>query len=324
MGSKRGTSLRVLATSVVLSVGMAGVAGSAVAAEEELGLCRLFDIDAFTAATGQVYEQPPFWDLEENCKYVATSSPDGFHYVALQLTVVVPYDGVRGSASEAVDLEIGGHQAFASSQVVSVRDELRELVYVDLDGTTFIATLIAEEGTIPGQRDHVVRLAETAVAGLGEVGAAATEPPASSASVAAPELPTVNGIDWTNEWVGGGADLGDPASTAPLLEALGAGLSSLVVVTAEAESTEDGAPIGNITAIRVRGADQATLEGAVRTWLGGLLGVDEFETASVAGKDVAKVDAGPDQTVLVYVSGDTAVLVALEEPHAEHVLEALP
>jgi hypothetical protein len=322
MGSKRAGTVRALTTAAAALVAVAGVAGAA-AAQEEPGLCRLFDIDAFAAATGQQYEQPPFWDLAENCKYVATSNPEGLHYVALQLTSMVPFDRVRESADEAVDLEIGGHPAFAMAETVSVRDELRELVYVDLGSTTFIATLIAEEGSIPDQRSHVIALAETAVSDLGDVPAAATEPPSEAMAIAAPELPSVEGVSWRNEWVGGGADLADPASMEPLLERLETDLSSLVVLTANAEST-DGERLGGYTAIRVDGVAPAELEDAVRGWFGGLLGVDAPDTVTIGGKDVARLDIGPDQSVLIYVSGDTAVLLDVGEPHVGRILEALP
>ncbi|MEX1344830.1 MAG: hypothetical protein AB1Z63_09185 [Candidatus Limnocylindrales bacterium] len=322
MNTKRRTSLRAMSATAVLSVALAGVAGPAAGAEDVPGLCRLLDIDAFAAATGQEYERPPFWDLEDNCKYVATSNPDGQHYVALQLTEVLPYDRVRESALEATDLEIDGHPAFAASEEVSVRDELREFVYVDLDGVTFLVSLFAEEGTIPDQRGHAISLAETAVPALGDVGAAATEPP-SAATVTMLDLPTVDGISWSGEWMGGGADLSDPSSVEPLLQALGAEMASLTVLTARAESTEDGSSLGSITAMRVDGADEAALEGAVDTWFAGLFGVDGLETASLGGKDVATIDI-EGQSLLVYVTGDTAVVLDFAGPSAERLLEALP
>lgn len=321
MNTKRRTSLRALSVSAVLAVALAG-AGTVAGADDEPGLCRLFDIDEFAAATGQEYEQPPFWDLADNCKYVATSNPDGQHYVSLSLTELVPYDRVRESALNATDLEIDGHPAFAASDEISVRDELREYVYVDLDGVTLVVTLIAEEGTISDQRDQVISLAETAVPGLGDLGPAATEP-AAAADVSVLELPTVEGVSWSGEWSGGGAELSDPSSVEPLLQELGAEMASLTVRTARAESAADGSSLGSITAMRVDGADEAALQGAVETWLSGLFGIDGLEASSLGGKDVATLEVD-GQTLLAYVTGDTLVVIDFGGPEAERLLAELP
>lgn len=303
-------------------------------AQEEAGLCRVIDIEAVSEMTGQEYEASPFWDLADNCKYLATSDPDGNHYVRLQLDGLVPYERAREGSREPVDLEIGGRLAFTSFDD-DPRGWLQTQAAVDFGDVMLRATLIADEGADVDQMDNTVRLAEMAVAGLDSEGAvgpdASDAVPDAASDVASIELPAAEGIEWEREYEGYGASAME-SDMAPLgidtfLGAIDADVSRFGAHGVDARDAETGELVGAYLALRVDGADQQSVERAALAWIASLLGVAEAPVSegSIGGLDVLIV-APPEgmSPLYVHVAGDTVHLLTTPEAEAARILAALP
>ena len=302
-------------------------------AQVEAGLCRVMDIDAIAEMTGQQYEASPFWDLADNCKYLATSHPDGNHYVRLHLDGLAPYERYREGSLDPVDLEVGGRPAFSAFDE-DPRGWLNTQVAVDLGEVTLRATLIADEGADPDQMDNTVRLAEMAVAGLddeGAAGPAATEAEPEAASDVPPiDLPAVDGMTWEREYHGYGATALDsdiaPLGIDVLLDAIDADISRFGAHGADARDIDSGERLGAYLALRVDGADRESMEHAVLVWVAALLELPEAPVAtdSIGGLDVLVVAPGEGmEPVYIYTTGDTVHLISTPEGEAARILAAL-
>ncbi len=303
-------------------------------AQEEPGLCRVMDIEAMAGLTGQQYEAAPFWDLADNCKYLATSDPDGNHYVRLHLDGLASYERYREGSLDPVDLEVGGRPAFSTIDD-DRRGWLNTQVAVDLGEVTLRATLIADEGADPDQMDNTVRLAEMAIAGLdgeGATGPAATEAEPDAAPDVQPiALPAVDGIEWDREYEGYGATALDsdiaPVAIDVLLDAIDADISRFGAHGADARDSESGERTGAYLALRVAGADRESMEHAVLTWVAALLDMPEapVEDASIGGLDVlVVVPAEGMEPVYIHTASDTVHLISTPEDVADRILAALP
>ena len=303
-------------------------------AQAEPGLCRVMDIDAMSEMTGQQYEAAPFWDLADNCKYLATSDPDGNHYVRLHLDGLASYERYREGSLDPVELEVGGRPAFSAFDD-DPRGWLNTQVAVDLGEVTLRATLIADEGADPEQMDNTVRLAEMAVAALddeGATGPAATEAePVAASDVRPIALPAVDGIEWEREYEGYGATALDsdiaPVAIDVLLDAIDADISRFGAHGADARDIDSGERSGAYLALRVDGADRESMERAVLAWVAALLDVPEapVEDASIGGLDVLVVAPGEGmEPVYIHTTGDTVHLISTPEDEAARILAALP
>ena len=268
----------------------------------------------------------------DNCKYLATSDPDGFHYARLHLDAMVPYEAFREGALDPVDIEVGGHPAFTASDL-DPRGWLNTQVLVDLGDESLRVTLIADDGVDPDQMASTIRLAETAVGKLGSLDPQATIAPAETAAEATGlALPDVDGIRWQGEIKANGAEIAEMADAGlnlpfeVLLEQLGAEISQLGFQTANAIDAETGAQLGSYLAVRVEGVDATSLEPAAIAWLTGLVGAAgvSVETTELGGRDVVLIGVGPGSEAYVYVSDDTAHLMALPGSTAARLLETLP
>ncbi|MEX1336177.1 MAG: hypothetical protein AB1Z66_12840, partial [Candidatus Limnocylindrales bacterium] len=306
----------------------------ALAQEEEAGLCRVIDIAVVAEMTGQQYEPTPFWDFADNCKYLATSNPDGNHYVRLHLDGLATYERFREGSRDPVDLEIGGRPAFTTFDD-DPRGWLNTQVAVDLGDVTLRATLIADEGAVVDQMDDTVRLAEMALASLddeGAIGLEATEAQPGAASDVTPiDLPAVDGIEWDREYQEYGADALE-SDSAPLgldvfLAAIDADASRLGTRGVDARDVETDDLLGGYLALRVAGADAEGIEEAALVWIAALLDVPEapVSDASLDGFDVLVV-APPEgmSPLYVYAEGDTVHLISTPEAVAARILAALP
>jgi hypothetical protein len=325
--------LRAMPLTVGLLLAIGGVPTLAAdAADEEAGLCRVISIDVIADMTGQQYEETPFWDLADNCKYLATSDPDGSHYVRLHLDGLYPYDRYLEGALDPVELEIGGHRAFLASDV-DPRGWLNTQVAVDLGDVTLRTTVILDEGADPDQMDDTVRITEIALAGLGDESSPTEPSPDDSRSADVPglELPALEGFEWRGDIEAYGAgisDLEDAGMNLPfevLLEALGADIERLGFRTATIRDSATGEDVGNYLAVRVAGADTAELEPAALTWLASLLGTTEVsaEPVSIGDREVLTITLSADEQAYVYVDGDSVHLLSMPEAVAASMLEAL-
>jgi hypothetical protein len=310
---------------------MAGLAGGAAAQDEEPGLCELLDIDEFSAAVGLEFVTPPQIDRSDSCIYDAADAPEGRRSVriGIPLSQFGTYDQRRegAGAMEPVDLTIGGRRAHVFSD--TIRGDLSESVYVDLGDEIFFAQLIVEEGAVPDQRERVIELAEATLSNLGPREPAPTEPPGPPVGASGIELPEVEGFTWDEQIGARGDQLGDVDGfdvvgfTSGLLAEVGVDSAALGFLAVQAKEPS-GIPAGEVLALRIDGVDPATLEQAVPEWLSGILGTDEFDTVTLAGKDVISVNAGGRQATLVYVTDDTVYLLAEDAEYTEPLLEALP
>jgi hypothetical protein len=305
-----------------------------VMAQEEAGLCRVLDIDEVAGMTGQQYEASPFWDLADNCKYLAVSDPDGNHYVRVHLDGLAPYERYREGSRDPIDLEVGGRRAFAASDD-DPRGWLNTQVAVDLGDVTLRATLITDEGADPDQLENTIRVAEMAVAGLSAEGASAAEAN-DAAPVPAPDvppmaLPTVDGIEWQREYEGYGASATE-SDIAPLgidifLEAIGADISRFGARGADAHDAATGERMGAYLAMRMAGADRESLERAALAWFAALLDLPEVSAASdsIGGLDVLAVTLPEGLPPLyVYAAGETVHFISTPQREAALILAALP
>jgi hypothetical protein len=303
-------------------------------AQEGPGLCRVIDIDEVAEMTGQRYEAAPFWDLADNCKYLATSDPDGNHYVRLHLDGLASYERYREGSLDPVDLEVRGRRAFTASDE-DPRGWLNTQVAVDLGEVTLRATIIADEGADTDQLDDTIRLAEMAVASLDTEGT--SEPDATDAMPVADSdvppiaLPVVDGIEWQREYEGYGATAAD-SDIAPLaidvfVDAIEADISRFGGRGADAHDAATGDRIGAYLAMRVAGAGQESVEQAALVWIASLLDLPEAPAtdASIGGRDVLVVVPAEGMAPLyVYTAGDTVHLVSTPEDDAARILAALP
>lgn len=315
---------------VLLTLSMSTVPATA---QEEAGLCRVLDIDELALMTGQQYEAPPFWDLADNCKYLALSDPDGNHYVRLHLDGLAPYERYREGSRDSVDLEVGGQRAFATSEIR--RGWLNTQVAVDLGDVTLRATLIADDGADPDQLANTVWLGEMAVAGLQGEGTSAPDATDAAAGAALDvlpiALPAVDGIEWQREYEGYGASATE-SDLAPLdidifLDAVGADISRFGARGADAHDAATGERTGAYLAMRVAGADSEGLQRAALAWFAALLDLPEVAAAeaSMAGLDVLVVELPEGLPPLyVYIAGETVHFVSTPEDEAARILAALP
>ena len=303
-------------------------------AQEEAGLCRVMDIDAVAEMSGQQYEASPFWDLADDCKYLATSHPDGNHYVRLHLDGLAPYERYREGSLDPVDLEVGGRPAFSAFDE-DPRGWLNTQVAVDLGEVTLRATLIADEGADPDQMDNTIRVAAMAVARLDDEGAAgltAMEADTGAASDVPPiDLPASDGIEWEREYEGYGATALDsdiaPLAIDVLLDAIDADLSRFGAHGADAYDIDSGERLGAYLALRVDGADRESMERAALAWVAALLELPEAPVAvdSIGGLGVLVVAPGEGmQPLYIYTAGDIVHLVSTPEDEAALILAALP
>lgn len=305
---------------------------SAMGQEEEAGLCRLIEFDQLNSLSDVRYDETPFWDLADNCKYLATSDPNGSHYARLHLDGMVPFESLRDGALNPVDIEVGGFPAFSASDL-DPRGWLNTQVLVDLGDPSFRVTLIADEGTDPDQMASTIRLAEIAVANLDPVESEAIASPTQTDSgITAIVLPEVEGIDWQGPIEGYGSqitELAEAGMNLPfevLLDELGADLSQLGFHVANAVDASTGEQIGNYLAVRVEGVDASRLQPAAVAWLSDLVSGQEvsMQPAQLAGRDVVVIDVDPETDRALYVGEDTVHLITLPEPMIVALLETLP
>jgi len=302
-------------------------------AQEETGLCRVIDIDEVAEMTGQRYEATPFWDLADNCKYLASSDPDGNHYVRLHLDGLVSFERSREGSLDPVDLEVGGHRAFTAADD-DPRGWLNTQVAVDLGDVSLRATIIADEGADADQMDNTVRLAEMALANLdteGTPGPDATDAlPVAVSDVPPIVLPVVDGMEWQREYEGYGASAMD-SDIAPLaidvfVDAIDADISRFGGRGVDAHHVDTGDRIGAYLAMRVAGADRESMERAALVWIAHLLDLPEAPVAdaSIGGLDVLVVGPLDGMAPLyIYTTGDTVHFISTPEDEAARILAAL-
>lgn len=302
-------------------------------AQDEAGLCRVLDIDEVAQMTGQRYESPPFWDLADNCKYLADSDADGNHYVRLHLDGLAPYERYREGSLDPIDLEVAGRPAFAASDD-DPRGWLNTQVAVDFGETTLRATIIADAGADPDQLDHTIALAEMAAAQLDAE--ATSEPEATSAAsdvdpdLAPIPLPEVEGVEWRREYEGYGPTALDsdiaPMGIDVLLDAAEADIARFGVRAADVHDAESGDRSGAYLAMRVAGAGRERMEEAALAWIASLLGQAEVAATgrSIADRDVLVVSLPDDMELFVHAADDTVHFVSSSEDVATRILAALP
>jgi hypothetical protein len=263
----------------------------------------------------------------QGCSFAAPTD-EGRDGVYLNLRFGESIDDVAARYDDEVEVEAAGRLGVAHD---SKRDGYFFYVPADehvLQVNVKLTEAAQAEGVDPRQlaADVASIAAPNLEAALVELEAAeAVEAEQAANSVAEP--PEIEGVEWSVSRFDGidiEAD-GNESQWVGLADAAGVSIDQLSILFGTALDTQTRDQVGSYMAIRVAGVDEATLVAAVIEWIGQQSGQEPAtEGATVGGKEVTALSAGPEQQAIVYGNGDTAALIALSDEQTAALLEQLP
>jgi hypothetical protein len=307
------TPMRILVTTLASLLVLPAVA---YAQDDEPTLCDALDIAAASELTGLEFEPVPSSDTASGCRYRVEDGSDD-QYVHLYLSELEPYAELIAGFNDEVELEIEDRAAFGRVYELGPGSQLSD-VFVDFGSTVLLVRTAAPGINGDTQLDYTVAMARDVVASMAELGLpegpAAVDPEAVASLGFV--LPTVDNLAFY--------DLSEqPQAAESFAGLMGVEPADATAIVLLPRPCPECPFVGILTAVRVSGADESAMREAIST-IAAAQGGSAGEEAVLGGKDVILLPPTDGVGSVVYVAGDTAYIVQLEEPWDIAVLEALP